>query len=342
MTVDKNYCMSSYLMLRCVLDQNKCFKVGIIPNMQPIETKYYVKTSKDIEKAILAVLEEKLDSKMGLMLSGGMDSAILASYMPRGTKAYTIKNIAEGSINEVERAQRYADINHLDLHVVEVTWEDYSELMPLCMKRKGMPIHSIEPLILKSALQAKSDGCTKLLFGESADCVFGGLDGLLSREWTLREYYERYCTVMPEAALKEPVVFYDAFTPYLENGNVNVHNFLSHTFRYESVNSYLNACDMAGIEFVAPYAQMEMSEPLDLQRIRSGESKYLIRELYNSRYAGLDMAKKLPMPRAVSIWLKDWQGPVRPEFIEGCAEGLRGDQRWVLYCLEKFLDLIEA
>lgn len=55
--------MSSYLMLRCVLDQNKCFKEGIIPNMQPIETKYYVKTSKDIEKAILAVLEEKLDSR---------------------------------------------------------------------------------------------------------------------------------------------------------------------------------------------------------------------------------------------------------------------------------------
>ena len=343
MIIDKDYCMSSYLVLRYVFDQNKCFAEGIYPKMTSVEdkVKYKIFSSKDIDKAIIDSLEPVLDNKLGIMLSGGMDSAILASYLPRGTKAYTIKNIAEGAINEVDRASRYADINHLDLHIVEVTWDDYIKYAPICMKNKGMPIHSIEPLIMKSALTAKADGCTKLLFGESADSVFGGLDKLLSREWTLNEFYSRYSTVLPENALVNPISIYDAFIPYVENGKINVHNYLSHIYKFESINSYINVCNIVGIELVAPYSQMIMATPLDLSRIKNGESKYLIRELYNQRYKDINMAIKLPMPRAVAIWLNDWEGPKRPEFIPGCADNLSGDKRWVLYCLENFLNMID-
>lgn len=46
------------------------------------------------------------------------------------------------------------------------------------------------------------------------------------------------------------------------------------------------------------------------------------------------------MPRAVNQWMKDWEGPKRAEFIKGCADGLTGEQRFMIYSLERFLNLI--
>ena len=39
-------------------------------------------------------------------------------------------------------------------------------------------------------------------------------------------------------------------------------------------------------------------------------------------------------------WMKDWEGPKRAEFIKGCADGLTGEQRFMIYSLERFLNLI--
>ena len=36
----------------------------------------------------------------GILLSGGIDSAILASYLPAGAEAYTIRFVAPGAIDE--------------------------------------------------------------------------------------------------------------------------------------------------------------------------------------------------------------------------------------------------
>ena len=38
-------------------------------------------------------------------------------------------------------------------------------------------------------------------------------------------------------------------------------------------------------------------------------------------------------------WLKDWKGPKRQEFWENCVEGLTGDQKWLLWSLETFLNI---
>lgn len=82
--VDKNYCMSSFLAFRYIVDQNKTFKEGLehvnyipVPNEELIACA----TAKDIDFQIRSMLE-KLDlSNVALLLSGGMDSAILASYI---------------------------------------------------------------------------------------------------------------------------------------------------------------------------------------------------------------------------------------------------------------------
>ena len=44
----------------------------------------------------------------------------------------------------------------------------------------------------------------------------------------------------------------------------------------ESLNSYTNAFKIAGIEYLDPYSYMKMAEPLDFNRIRIDEPKYMV------------------------------------------------------------------
>lgn len=109
--------------------------------------------------------------------------------------------------------------------------------------------------------------------------------------------------------------------------------------------SYCNAFITAGMKytpFFDPSGMVKMAEPLDLKRIRSGESKYIIRNLFKMCYPEIPVPEKTPMPRPVDAYFKDWEGPKRPEFREDIdMSKLTGNQKWQLYCLEKFLDMNE-
>lgn len=84
-----------------------------------------------------------------------------------------------------------------------------------------------------------------------------------------------------------------------------------------------------------------LDAPIDYQRIRSGETKYLVREAFRKLYPDLEMPEKTPMPRPVNEWFKDWEGPKRPEFFPHCTDNMTGDQKWMVWCLERFLNLPE-
>lgn len=338
--IDKTYAMSSFLMFRTVADKNVRFRKDIKPKYyKKKEAKYLIRNYTDIDKAILDVFDKKVDSKTGIMLSGGIDSAILSTYMPKGAIAYTLKAIAPNAIDETKRAKKYADKLGLDHRIVEIHWEDYKKYSEDLMKNKNAPLHSIEIQIYKAALQAKKDGLEKLVFGESADSVFGGLDGLLSEERTLEDMLLRYSFVMPNEVLKDFKIIKEPYKKYLEGQFVNVHKFISEFFFAESVASYENACDLAGVEFIAPYTEMKMLEPLDIERIKNGDSKYLIRELFVSKFPNFEVVEKIPMPRPMGEWLKSWEGPKREEFLEIDYSNFKPDQKWLILILEWFLDL---
>lgn len=342
MIVDKNYCMSSFLMFRCIVDNNKTFSEGLIPQrFVPDENRHRIKSSNDIDRAIKSILNNKIDDKTGVMLSGGIDSAILAKYMPVGTKAYTLKCIADGAVDETIKAKKFADECNLDHRIVEIYWEDYLELSPALMKNKGAPIHSIEPQIYKAALQAKEDGIERLVFGESADAIFGGLDGLLSKDWLFNDFVDRYSYLKPHKVLKGYQFILEPYREFKVGDYIDTHRFISEFFYLESVASYTNACSLAGVEFVAPYVNMKMDIPLDLERIRSGDSKYLVRELFRQLYPNHEMGIKTPMPRPMGQWLADWEGPKREEFLSKSIKDFKGDQKWLVYVLEWFLDLLD-
>ena len=348
MAVDKNFCMSSYLSFRYIEDPNKDFAEGLHHKNMPAwpdEGKTICFTADEIGKSIEKQINElkKKYKKLGIMLSGGMDSAIVASYIP-GCDAYTFRFLG-GKYQEAElaRAEYYAKFYGLKLHYVDITWETVEQHIDAVMKAKNAPVHSIEPQILQAALQAKADGVDCILVGESSDLVFGGMDGLLAKDWTFDEFVKRYTFLDPNLVLKEPVSMLYLFERYrLPNNMIDFEKFIDDVFSIESSSSYWNAFAVAKIDYYDPYAHLKMGDKLDLNRVRNGEPKYLIRELMHKRYPEIPVPNKVPMPRPVDDYFKDWKGPSRPEFRDDIdMSKLSGNQKWQLYCLECFLNSIE-
>ena len=344
--IDKNLCMSRFLSFRFVQEEDLDFFPGLKHEVwkRPDDSFLHpVRGADDVDKTICNLVDSFFESgKTAVFLSGGIDSAILASYLPRGTKAYTFKCVADGAVSEVEQAGKYAEAYGLDHEVIEMHWSDFETLTPELLKMDGVPFHSIEVQLLKAARHAKAAGYSKLILGDGADTLFGGLDGFLSKDRTLEEFRDRFAYVKPEKVLVNPVDVTDVYRRYLkDDGTVDAEAYIRSVFAVESTCSYMHAFASTGLQILAPYCQMRLIEPLDIVRIRRGEPKYILRELFSRRYSSIPVPKKIPLPRATDQWLADWRGPVRAEFISGCQVDMTGDQKWLVWCLEKFLDAYE-
>lgn len=308
-------------------------------------TKDQVYNSQDLYQCLKKHTEKAvMNQKAALMLSGGMDSAILASFMPKGSTVYTLKCVVPGIevLDETKQAAIYADKFGLKQKIVEIYWEDYAQNSASLMKQKGAPFHSIEVQIYKAALQARADGFDTLIFGESADTNYGGMSNLLSKDWTIGEFMERYSYVMPYKVLKDFIIEAAPYKRVEKNGYADVHEFCRDTFYNEAMGTYSNACNSAGIIYNAPYSKTYLASELDYARIRSGENKYLIREVFQKIYPDIEIPPKTPMPRPMDEWLNDWDGPTREEFWPNCQRGLTGDQKWLVYILEQFLNMVDT
>lgn len=346
--VNKDFCLSSYFAFRYIWKDGADFAEGFQhKNFRPVEEKYRipVKTSEDIDQEIQKQFDElyaKYDN-IGILLSGGMDSANLAAYLKPGSHAYTFNSISGVFDADVKRAQIYCAKWNLNHHLIDITMEDYEKYTPIVMRYKFAPVHFIEPQIYKAAELAKNDGVQVMIVGESADLIFGGMDKLISPTWTFDAFVKRYMFLDPNLVLYNPVDQSELFERYRvgENG-INVLKFMDEVFSIESSSSYLNAFGAAWMPYYDPYAKLIMAEPLDLNRVRNGEPKYLVRGLYAIKYPELGIPSKIPMPRPVDTVLKSWSGPARPEFRNDIEiSSLSGNQKWQLYCAEMFLSLFD-
>ena len=342
---DKDYCASEFLQFRCLHDLNYTFYNNLIPNIESLNFKRdIVKSEKDLflylkKNVNLAVAS----GKTAIALSGGMDSAILAKLMPKGSTAYTFKCIIPGKkvIDETLNASIYATEAGLKHKIIEITWSDIIQTLPILLKNKKAPIHSIEAQIYIAALQAKKDGFENLIFGENADIIYGGMDGLLKEDWTFGDFVERYSYIMPYKVLKKPKLILWPFEEYSKNGYVDAYEFINKFFRQEALGTYNNACNSAGINFIGPFSNTKLGIPLDYSRIRRGDTKYIVRNLFKELYKDFSVPNKIPMPRPMNEWLADWEGPKRKEFIKNSHIKMNGDQKWLIFVLEKFFDLFE-
>jgi len=342
---DKEFCMSSWLMFRTVVDSGKCFVDGIKDfHVFPPKDRCQVRDSRDLEAALRKEMAvATAGGRTALALSGGIDSAILAKMMPKGSVAYTFKCIVPGVevTDETEQAARYAAECGLEHRIVEVYWEDMENMAPVLMRHKGSPCHSIEVQIYKASRKALEDGFNEIVFGESADIVYGGMSGLMSKDWTFGEFVDRYSYVLPYKVLKCPQMITEPYELWTRNGYTDAHAFLNKTMYEEAINSYEDACATAGIKLYMPYSKTVLGVPIDYARIRRGENKYLVREIFERLYPGWDMPVKTPMPRPLNEWMKEWEGPKREEFWPHCTDAMTGDQKWYVYALERFLNMID-
>ena len=345
--VNKSYCMSSFLSLRYVEDDDIQFFDGLhhqVYKQQPLERKVFVSDAQDVDIALRNVFRRVANEKLGLLLSGGMDSSILASYMPEGADAYTFRFLGgKFQSDELERAEYFAKYYHLTLHYVDIDWNTVEQNVDKVMVHKGAPVHSIEPQLYAAAMQAKEDGITLLVIGDAADYVFGGMDGLLSKNWSYDQYVKRSVYVDPAEVLKEPYDMNYLFERYrLGRSSIDYLRFYDEVVTDESYASYENAFQTAEIDFIDPYELIKMVKPLDLGRIRNGDTKYLIRDLFRMKYPETTVPLKQPMPRPVDEYFAKWEGPKRPEFRDDIdITKYSGNQKWLLYCLERFLNIYD-
>lgn len=342
--VDRSRAASSFLQFRSVVEPDLAFDASSHPQLDLFDgDREPVYGVDDIEARVADSVRTALAAgPTGIMLSGGIDSMIVASFLPAGTPAYTFRLAGTTVRDESDLAARTADRFDLDHRIVEVGWDDYLAATPALLRRKHAPFHSIEAQIHTAALRARADGIENLLFGENSDIAFGGFDGLLGRDWTLEEFVLRYSQLDPRDVLADGVLVTEPFERHRVGTSIDVHAFINDVFFREANGSYTNSCDAAGVTYVSPFQSMVMGTPLDLERVRHGEPKYLMRELYRRRFETSAMPEKFPMARGVAQWLADWGGPRRPEFLPGCAHGRSGDQRWQIWILEQFLDALDA
>ena len=337
--------MSSYLAFRYIEREGVDFYAGLQHENIPLANSQdftYVRTAAEIDAAIQKVFDSLKGEKLGICLSGGMDSAILAAYMP-GCDAYTFRFLGgEYQKEELARAEYYAKYYGLNLHYVDIDWNTVQNCLEPVMRSKYAPVHSIEPQLYQAALQAKADGVTRLIVGESSDLIFGGMDQLLSRDWSVEDFAKRYTFLDPALVLKQPEDMSYLYERYRQGEKIDFLQFMDDVFSRESSSSYYNAFKTADMPYTDPYALLRMADPLDLNRVRNGESKYLIRELMQIKYPEIPVPNKVPMPRPVDAYFKDWCGPKRPEFRRDIDMSLlTGNQKWQLYCLEQFLNMYE-
>lgn len=238
-------------------------------------------------------------------------------------------------------AGKWAELNQLDHEIIDIYWDDIVFAADQCMSNKGAPIHSIEAQIYIAAKKAQKDGKTKFIFGENADIIYGGMNGLLEKDWLYSEFVDRYTYVMPYKVLKKPFFPLEPYRNMEKDGHIDGYDFINTYFRQEALGTYTNACETAGIEFIGPYSMTYLDTLIDYDRIRSGDTKYIIRELFRELYPGMELPAKIPMPRPVNEWFSDWKGPGRPEFFPHCTDNMTGDQKWMVWCLERYLNRIE-
>lgn len=347
--VNKEFCLSSYMSFRYIWKDGVDFVEGFQhKNFCPINDsqRIPVNTSADIDREIQTQFDSLYQkySNIGILLSGGMDSANLAAYLKPGSHAYTFNSVSGEFDVDVERAKRYCQKLQLNHHLIDITMEDYVKYTPTVMRYKFAPVHSIEPQIYKAAELAKKDGVQLMIVGESADLIFGGMDKLISPEWTFDGFVKRYTFLDPYMVLSNPVDQSELFENYRKaDGGIDVFRFMDEVFSIESSGSYMNAFGAAWLPYYDPYAKLVMAEPLDMTRVRNGEPKYLVRGLYAIKYPELEIPFKIPMPRPVDAIFKKWSGPTRPEFRKDIPmKELTGNQKWQLWCAEQFLNLLDC
>ena len=134
-----------------------------------------------LEKIIFESIKRHLisDAPVGIQLSGGIDSSILAWYVNKikgeGIKSFSI-NFLESKFDESVEAAQTAKKFNLDHHSIPFSVTDFIEIWPKAIKFFDEPINHPHTLPLFKLYQVAKEHVKVLLSGEGADEVFLGYE----------------------------------------------------------------------------------------------------------------------------------------------------------------------
>ena len=267
---------------------------------------------------------------IALLLSGGVDSCSLATFLPRGSACYTVV-FPELGQSEAPDAGRYVPegCRH---EIVTVTWADYEREHDRLAASKGYALTGIEPAVLVAMKRAKADGYSTVMTGMGADINFGDLGRLnafTNRERLWRAYLKWH--VDPVLALREPHDASAALNQFTRlDGSVDAREF-SLTLAWGDVLAVDNAARVAGVRHVAPFATRAATNDT------AKPGKPLIRAMHARNTGRPWRLPKRGFRRPMSKWLANYE-PTREEFITPLP-ALRADQRFYVYSLERWLGM---
>jgi len=162
----------------------------------------------------------------------------------------------------------------------------------------------------------------------------------LSKDWTLNDFIKRYTFIEPEIVLHNPISMKDIYEEFLFQNKLDVQKFLKVIFGRDTLGAFTNGITSAGCYIISPYSYLNLTIPLDLDRIRKGETKYILREIFNQLYPEIEIPDKIAFARPMDQWLSYWEGPNRVEFLDNIdINQFTGNQKWLIYCLDRFMHL---
>jgi predicted subunit of tRNA(5-methylaminomethyl-2-thiouridylate) methyltransferase len=291
-----------------------------------------------------------------ILLSGGMDSAILMPFMPKNTVAYTIYHEQLDEDNEVEIARKYCEKFGITHKVIAIKPQEYLDSMDALMINKKMPLSPAEPIFYIATKAAIRDGFKQIVTGGGADTCYGGASKL-RKNYTPKSFQKRLerSYISPKKTLNNYAdlnnILLDYLTPPQET-KPKTGNFFA-KFAPKALNKELidskrflreigierfafdNAINLAGATHVAPLK--EMSYDFNEEKNRK-IPKYFIQEIYESIY-GYTPPKKLGLLKPTFL-LKDYSPSNFDLFRKDLrVDNLRFPKKFIIYCLERFEQL---
>lgn len=85
-----------------------------------------------------------------------------------------------------------------------------------------------------------------------------------------------------------------------EGDGIDFVPFLAGPYAISLATAYINALNAVGLNFVDPYERCCLGGSLDIVKGRSGDSKYIIRELFRMCYPNKQIPETPPMFRSVA------------------------------------------
>ncbi len=177
-----------------------------LPALEIDETRSEEEHREEILRLLRASIEKRMmaDVPFGVFLSGGVDSsanvALMAEKMSRPVETFTVGFRDHEELNELDSAQRVANLFQTNHHEVIIGEQEMQQFLPDLVFHQDEPIADpvCVPLYYVSKL-ARDSGCIVVQVGEGSDEIFSGYTKYV-KHLRLYERFWQHAEKIPLAA----------------------------------------------------------------------------------------------------------------------------------------------